>query len=71
MKKGEPETFFFQDTETKSWNPSMETHRGLNRKGIGPKLSPEDKVSEMGLWSKVQAWRISEVAKRPRVRKEE
>ena len=71
MKKGEPETFFCQDTETKSWNPSIETHRGLNRNGIGPNLSPVDRVSEIGLWSEVHAWRISEEAKRPSVRKEE
>ena len=71
MKKGELETFFCEDVETKSWNPSIETQRGLNRNGIGPNFSPVDRVSAIGLWSEVQAWRISEVAKRPRVRKEE
>ena len=71
MKKGEPETFFCQDAETESWNPSIETHRGLNQNGIRPNLSPVDRVREMGLWSDVHASRILKEAKRPSVRKEE
>ena len=49
----------------------METQSGLKRKGMGPNFSPVVSAKEIGLWSEVHAGRISELARRPIVRKDE
>ena len=49
MKNDDPVTAVCQVSETRSKKPSMETQRGLNLNGIGPKFSLGDSERDIGL----------------------